>query len=160
MRIPCINSSFTYTCSEPYFQVWVHVYHVAIEALGIYKLPICMTRWHSTFQYTWYTYTVLKITVWVHIYRVAIQAGTHQARYNSRFRHAYSTCISSPSSVAVVHNDVHHWSTWSHVDRITEVKGGVRVYKRQFQQLFGAYSLTNKHAMAVVGRPNMCGVPV
>ena len=33
-------------------------------------------------------------------------------------------------------------------------------HKRQFQGLFGAYSLTNKHVMAVVGRPNMCGVPV
>ena len=34
-----------------------------------------------------------------------------------------------------------------------------RVYKREFQQFSCAYYFTNTHAMTVVVRQNMCGVP-
>ena len=53
----------------------------------------------------------------------------------------------------------HHSSTLAHVDSIKEVKCRHRVYKRQFERFVGAYSWENTNVMAVVGRPNMCGVP-
>ena len=158
MRIPCINSSFanihveSHTSSFGYMyttlqlKLWVYINFPYVWPVDIQHFSIHTPSWRSRFGYI---YTVLQFKCWY-----------ISTRYNSRFRHAYSTCMSSPSSVAVVHNDVHHWSTWAHLDRITEVKGGDRVYKRQFERLFGAYSLTNTHAMAVVGRPNMCGVTV
>jgi hypothetical protein len=54
----------------------------------------------------------------------------------------------------------HHCSSLAQVQSIKVVNFRVRVYKRQFELFLDDYCLTNTHAMAIVGRPNMCGVPV
>ena len=51
-------------------------------------------------------------------------------------------------------------SSLAQVKSIKPVESPARVYKREFERLLDDYFLTNTHAMTVVGRPNMCGVPV
>jgi hypothetical protein len=51
-------------------------------------------------------------------------------------------------------------SSLAQVDNIKAVESPVLLYKRVFERLLDDYCLTKANAMAVVGRPNMCGVPV
>jgi hypothetical protein len=50
--------------------------------------------------------------------------------------------------------------TLAEVEGIQVVKCRDRVYKREFERFSGAYCFTNTHAMPVVVRQNMRGVPV
>jgi hypothetical protein len=100
------------------------------------------------YMYTSRMHTVLKLKFWVCIYRVMIQVpGIYIARYNSSFAYIYTGRMYKSCKFK---NSVY----------IKAVKSRAFVYKRQFQRFFGAYSLTKTHAMAVVGRQNMRGVPV
>ena len=56
--------------------------------------------------------------------------------------------------------DLNESSSLAQVDSIKAVKCRALVFKRRFQRFFGSYSLTKTHVMTVVGRRNMCGVPV
>jgi hypothetical protein len=51
-------------------------------------------------------------------------------------------------------------SSLAQVESMQTVNSRGRVYKRQFERFLDDYGLTNTHAMAVVGGPNMCGVSV
>ncbi len=144
---PCYNSSVRY------------INRVTVQSFRIYTLVACTTRKKSRFQYT---YRVLKFKFSVYIYSVVIQVlGICISRYNWRFGSIVSIGRQRTQQDCWISvSYVNHWSSWAQVDSIKAVKCWALVYKRRFQRFLGAYSLTKTHAMTVVGRQNMCGVPV